>query len=339
MQVSRDEAYTVRMKVTASEVPVHYAEYGSGTPVLALHGAGVDHREIAGALEPVFTRIPRFRRLYPDLPGMGRTPAPGRVMSNNDVLDALLGLIDSTIGDEPFLVLGHSYGGYLAGAIANRRLGRAIGLALICPVGARTRDVPEHQELVSLADPAGELDPDLEATYRSYFVVQTAETLRRFQEDVAPSASLVDEEGLMRIFSHWELADGPEAAKSYPHPVLILAGRQDATAGYTGPWELLDHYPRATFAMLDRAGHALLHEQPGLVHALVVEWLARVRGQSTTWPPVPPGRPAWPAPVCLGGHLAGATTSSSTDLSKKRTSPVASKNTGTTDVLGSLDVS
>lgn len=142
--------------------------------------------------------------------------------------------------------------------------------------------MPEHQELVSLADPAGELDPDLEATYRSYFVVQTAETLRRFQEDVAPSASLVDEEGLMRIFSHWELADGPEAAKSYPHPVLILAGRQDATAGYTGPWELLDHYPRATFAMLDRAGHALLYEQPGLVHALVVEWLARVRGQSTT---------------------------------------------------------
>ena len=42
----------------------------------------------------------------------------------------------------------------------------------------------------------------------------------------------------MRIFSHWELADRPEAAKSYPHPVLILAGRQDATAGYTGPSEL-----------------------------------------------------------------------------------------------------
>lgn len=41
-------------------------------------------------------------------------------------------------------------------------------------------------------------------------------------------------------------------------------------------------YPRATFAMLDRADHALLHEQPALVHALVGEWLARVRGQSTT---------------------------------------------------------
>lgn len=205
------------MKLTAGEVPVHYAEYGSGIPVLALHGAGVDHREIAGALEPIFARIPGFRRFYPDLAGMGRTPAPGRVKSNNDVLDALLGLIDSTIGDQPFLVLGHSYGGYLARAIANRRRGRAIGLALICPMGAQTRDVPEHQELVSTADPAVELDPDLVATYRSYFVVQTAETLHRFQADVAPSASLVDEEGLMRIFSHWELADGPEPR----NPILI----------------------------------------------------------------------------------------------------------------------
>ena len=57
---------------------MHYAEYGSGTPVLALHGAGFGHREIAGALEPIFSTVPGFRRLYPDLPGMGRTPAPGR---------------------------------------------------------------------------------------------------------------------------------------------------------------------------------------------------------------------------------------------------------------------
>ena len=131
---------------------MHYAEYGSGTPVLALHGAGVDHREIAGALEPIFRNVPGFRRLYPDLPGMGRTPAPETIASNDDVLDLLLGLIDSTIGDKPFLVMGQSYGGYLARAVANRRPEQAVGLALICPVGAHTRNVPEHEVLVSSAD-------------------------------------------------------------------------------------------------------------------------------------------------------------------------------------------
>ena len=256
---------------------MHYAEFGSGTPVLALHGVGVDHREIAGALEPIFRNVPGFRRLYPDLPGMGRTPAPGTITSNDDVLDILLGLIDSTIGDDPLLIMGQSYGGYLARAVANRRPEQVVGLALICPVGAHTRNVPEHEILVSSADPTDGLDPELEASYRSYFVVQTTETLSRFQEFVAPAASLVDESSLTRIFSHWELRDGTEAAKTYPHPVLVLAGRQDATAGHTGPWELIEQYPRATFAVLDRSGHALLHEQPALTQALVVEWLARVR--------------------------------------------------------------
>ena len=224
------------MEATVSGVPVHYAEYGNGTPVLALHGAGVDHREIAGALEPIFSNVSGFRRLYPDLPGMGRTPAPETITSNDDVLDLLLGFIDSTIGDEPFLVMGQSYGGYLARAVASQRPEQAVGLALICPVGAHTGDVPEHEVVVASADLSRRTwTRMLEASYRGYFVVQTAETLDRFQEVVAPAASLVDESSLMRIFSHWELRDRPEAAKTYPHPVLILAGRQDATAGYTGP--------------------------------------------------------------------------------------------------------
>ena len=65
-------------------IPVHFAEHGSGTPVVALHGVGVDHREMAASLEPVFADRPwhrrtgpGYRRIYPDLPGMGRTPAPG----------------------------------------------------------------------------------------------------------------------------------------------------------------------------------------------------------------------------------------------------------------------
>ena len=130
---SRDAIYTIWMEATVGGVPVHYAEYGSGTPVLALHGAGVDHREIAGALEPIFSNFPGFRRLYPDLPGMGRTPAPETITSNDDVLDILLGLIDSTIGDEPLLVMGQSYGGYLARAVANRRPEQVVGLALNLP--------------------------------------------------------------------------------------------------------------------------------------------------------------------------------------------------------------
>jgi pimeloyl-ACP methyl ester carboxylesterase len=53
-------------------VAVHFVEHGAGRPVLVLHGAGVDHREPEACFEPVFDGVAGFRRLYPDLPGMGR---------------------------------------------------------------------------------------------------------------------------------------------------------------------------------------------------------------------------------------------------------------------------
>lgn len=262
-------------------IPVHYAQHGTGTPVLALHGGEVDHREITGALEPVFAERPGYRRIYPDLPGMGRTPAPETIDSTDAVLDTLLGLVDDVIGEEAFLVVGHSYGGYLARAIANRRPGQVAGLALICSLAGeqvREDERPEHVVLRAAddLDLDGTLEPAMAAEFRNYLVVQTPETLRRFQETVAPGVALADQAALERIFARWQLRTAPEQAPAYTNPTLILAGRQDATVGYAGSWRLLEHYPRATFAVLDRAGHGLPHEQVGLVTALMAEWLDRV---------------------------------------------------------------
>jgi pimeloyl-ACP methyl ester carboxylesterase len=262
-------------------IPVHYAQHGTGTPVLALHGGEVDHREITGALEPVFAERPGYRRIYPDLPGMGRTPAPETIDSTDAVLDTLLGLVDDVIGEEAFLVVGHSYGGYLARAIANRRPGQVAGLALICSLAGeqvRGDERPEHVVLHAAddLDLDGTLEPAMAAEFRNYLVVQTPETLRRFQETVAPGVALADQAALERIFARWQLRTAPEQAPAYTNPTLILAGRQDATVGYAGSWRLLEHYPRATFAVLDRAGHGLPHEQVGLVTALMAEWLDRV---------------------------------------------------------------
>ena len=53
-------------------------------------------------------------------------------------------------------------------------------------------------------------------------------------------------------------------------------GRQDSISGYRDAWAILENYPRATFAVLDRAGHGLGVEQRSLLGVLVDEWLDRV---------------------------------------------------------------
>jgi len=52
------------------------------------------------------------------------------------------------------------------------------------------------------------------------------------------------------------------------------------TVGYAAASDLVDYYPRASLAVVDEAGHALPHEQPGLLRALLADWLARVERSS-----------------------------------------------------------
>jgi pimeloyl-ACP methyl ester carboxylesterase len=263
------------MEYVAGDVPVFYLEHGDGLPVLALHGAGVDHREVKACLEPVFDGLAGYQRVYPDLPGMGRTPAPATVSSADDVLDVLLTFIDGVIGDQPLLIAGHSAGGYYAQALASRRPRQVVGMMLLCPLLPGSHDVPGDDVVFGSA----ELGSD---DFRDYFTVRTAETLDRYHRYVEPGAALADQSAMARIGERWDLATRPEDSAPYRSPTLIVTGRQDYTVGYARASDVLEQYPRATFAVLDRAGHALPHEQPELLRALVTEWLDRVNEDRAT---------------------------------------------------------
>ncbi|GMA86075.1 hypothetical protein GCM10025868_13250 [Angustibacter aerolatus] len=70
--------------------------------------------------------------------------------------------------------------------------------------------------------------------YRGYLVIQTPSTLERYERYVAPAAALVDEEAAARIGARWAVRDdGPP----YAGPVLVVAGRLDATVGWAAAAE------------------------------------------------------------------------------------------------------
>jgi pimeloyl-ACP methyl ester carboxylesterase len=255
------------MEARVGAVAVHYVEHGAGRPVLVLHGAGVDHRETEACFEPLFMGRAGLRRIYPDLPGMGRTVAPDELRSAEDVLATLLGFAAEVTDGTVHLLIGHSLGAYYAQAMAARAPEQVAGLALVCPLLTNVRDVPRHRVVAG----SGELGDDV---FRSYFVVQSREMLERYERYVAPAAALVDEAALERIGERWELA--PDPGPAYAGPTLVVAGRLDSVVGYAAAADLVDQYPHASLAVVDDAGHALPHEQPDLLRALVAEWLERV---------------------------------------------------------------
>lgn len=61
-----------------------------------------------------------------------------------------------------------------------------------------------------------------------------------------------------------------------PKPTLILTSRQDDVVGYKAAYDMLEGFPRATFAIIDGAGHNLQIEQVNTFNMLTREWLKRV---------------------------------------------------------------
>jgi pimeloyl-ACP methyl ester carboxylesterase len=252
-----------------------YDVIGHGTCLLALHGAYSTHDELAAVLEPILGPHGSYRRLYPDLPGMGTSPAHTSIQSSNDVLDLLEDLVDDQAGDAPLLVVGHSYGAHLARGLAARRPRQIRGMALICPLMPGGMNPERHAVVRSDIDPAELLDPALVDDYLGYFVIYTEETAQRFNEAVAPSIGRFDGDAVVRIMREWILDPDPDAVE-FDGPLLVMTGRHDSVVGYREQAALVDRYPKATYLVLAGTGHALPHERPELTAALIADWLASI---------------------------------------------------------------
>ncbi|EGK11918.1 alpha/beta hydrolase [Desmospora sp. 8437] len=274
-----------KMDCTIGDLKIHYAEHGSGTPVLLLHGYSLDHRMMTACMEPVFAERPDYHRIYPDLPGMGLTPAQPWIQNSDDMLKAILSFIDTVIPDRPFLVVGESYGGYLAQGIAAKKEEQVMGLALICPMvipDASRRTLPDptvlHRDERLLSELESTAAPEAVEDFKQIAVIQDRSHWERFDREILAGSRLADADLLQRVKSNYGFSHdlNRELEKSFTGPTLILAGRQDAAVGYQDQWVLNQRYPRASFAVLDRAGHNLHIEQSRLFEALVTEWLDRV---------------------------------------------------------------
>jgi pimeloyl-ACP methyl ester carboxylesterase len=229
--------------------------------------------------EPLFTGRPGWRRIYPDLPGMGRTPADPAITAQDQMLDAVLAFIDAVAPGERFVVAGTSYGGHLARGLVHRRGDRLDGVALIVPVvetDLSKNQYPPHQTLVEAPAFLAALGPD-ERDMLGFVVAQSPELLEGFRANARPAFAIADYAFLERLAQQYAFTfDVGALPAPFPAPTLILTGRQDSLWGYREAYRILDGYPRATYATLDCAGHMLSVEQQALFRALVGEWLDRI---------------------------------------------------------------
>ena len=273
------------MQFETEKAAIDYEVHGEGKPILLLHGWTMDRRVEMDTYERIFATRPGWRRIYPDLPGMGRSAAKTGLKNQDDMLAVLLEFIDHVLPSGRFLLAGTSAGGYLARAIAVRRRPRIAGLLLRVPAiipDVSRRTVPSFHALVrddallaTLGAEERELLGDVIVQKRDYLEAHGRRLRGLVQPAIEASAAVIldirADPG--RYAVSFDLA---EMEKGFEEPTLIVAARQDTVVGYRDSWTILESYPRATFAVVDRADHGWPLESHDLLASLVDDWLMRV---------------------------------------------------------------
>lgn len=269
------------MECKIKNISINYEIIGNGKPIIMLHGYYVDHRLMIGCMEPLFNDKDGYKRIYLDLPGMGRSTSANWIKNSDDMLDIVIGFIEKIIPNENFLLVGESYGGYLSRGVVLKMPERIDGVLLICPAiiaDYNKRNVPDHMVLVKDDNLLSKLTAEQAEDFNSVSVMQSEKIYERYKNEILSGVNIANATFLQRLQQNGYAFsfDVDKINNTFDRPTLILLGKQDNCAGYKDSWNILENFSRATFAILDMAGHNLQIEQVDLFNSLVNEWIIRV---------------------------------------------------------------
>ncbi len=241
--------------------------YSAGMPdggeakqaVLFVHGAGGSHKHWVHQVS-ILGR--RYMVMAVDLPGHGQSGGTARdsVEAYSDFIyrfaERLLGF--------PFFLGGHSMGGAIALDFAINYPGRLAGLILV-GTGARLRVLPDLMELVD----RGGIPENLAALmYRP----GTAETvIQMAKEDIKRVGPLV----FRSDFKACDKFDHMRRLGEIEVPALVLTGDKDVMTPLKYGKFLTDNIKKASFEIIEDAGHMPMLEQPGAVNDSIIEFIEK----------------------------------------------------------------
>jgi proline iminopeptidase len=117
------------MNVALDGHDTYYDVTGTGTPVLVMHGGGLDLDSLRPWLAPLTSQV---QLIYYDQYGLGRSERPDDYSGiTNDTWVRQAEALRQFLGHEKVLVFGHSYGGYIALEYALKHPDQVSGLVLL----------------------------------------------------------------------------------------------------------------------------------------------------------------------------------------------------------------
>ena len=273
MQISDPE---VGRSVRTGAFSTNVHDRGSGAPVLFIHGSGPGVSAWANWRGVLPVLAERFRVVAPDMVGFGFTDRPtGIAYSRATWVAQAVDLMDA-MGLEQVDIVGNSFGGAIALALAIAHPGRVRRLVLMGSVGV-SFPITEGLDRVwgyepSLAAMRSMLD--IFAFDRGLVTDELAEL--RYRASIRPGF----QESFSAMFpaprqAHVDALASDEAAiRALPHETLVIHGRDDRVIPLDASLRLASLIDRSQLHVFGRCGHWTQIEHAARFCRLVGDFLA-----------------------------------------------------------------
>lgn len=270
----------IARSVQAAGITTNYHDVGDGFPALFIHGSGPGVSAWANWRLVMPALSERLRVIAPDMAGFGFSERPAGIRYDLDTWVAqAIGLLDA-LGLEQADVVGNSFGGALALAMAIRHPQRVRRLVLMGSVGVPF-DITEGLDAVWGYTPSFEnmrRIMDYFAWDRSLVNDELAEL--RYRASIRPGF----QESFGAMFpaprQRWvdALASREEHIRALPHETLIVHGRDDRVIPLLTSLTLAEWIDRSQLHVYGRCGHWTQIEHAARFAKLVGDFLTEPAG-------------------------------------------------------------
>lgn len=244
-------------RLQAGGIATNVHERGSGEPVFLIHGSGPGVTAWANWRLSLPVLAERFRVIAPDMVGFGETERPaGQRYDMAAWVDHALGVMDALDIERTNLV-GNSFGGALALALAIRAPQRVKRLALMGSVGVPFPITPGLDAVWGYQPSIETMRGLLDVFAFDRGLVNDELARLRYEASIQPGR----QEAFAQMFpaprQRWvdAMCSAEADIRALPHETLIVHGREDRVIPLATSQRLLELIPRAELHVFGRCGH------------------------------------------------------------------------------------
>ncbi|NMM14517.1 MAG: alpha/beta fold hydrolase [Rhodoferax sp.] len=266
----------ISKSIVANGIVTNYHDIGSGFPVLLIHGSGPGVSAWANWRLTIPALAGQRRVIAPDMVGFGFSERPAGIRYNLDTWVAqAIGLLDALEIDCADLV-GNSFGGGLALALAIRHPTRVRRLVLMGAAGVSFPITPGLDAVWGYQPSIANMRKllDVFAFDRTLMTDELAEL--RYKASIQPGF----QEAFETMFPAPRqngvdaLASREEDIRALPHETLVVHGREDKVLPLSNSLTLAQWISRSQLHVYGRCGHWTQIEHAARFNQLVENFLS-----------------------------------------------------------------